>query len=216
MSILIGLSMLLIPVIIGGIALFVELIKLSKKTEFVGSFITKFQRFAKTYQDDFDGKIYGWLLENSVKMQSMMGQLGTMMYRPPFASYAHTNYQLVLNVIPEMRTGQAHPHLVAALEDALIRYYGTLNDRHDSSQSRIKNPLMLIREGFSIILLLPWMILYGFGILSSNAISKASTNPFIKILSAILAIVAFISSLVTIFGGWDTTKHIFSYVGINI
>ena len=80
---------------------------------------------------------------------------------------------------------------------------GTDADYLQDFLSRIKNPLVWFREGVKIILLLPLSILNQLGLFSNKFYYKLKSSLFFKITSSLIAIIGFVSSIVTIVLGWN-------------
>lgn len=70
--------------------------------------------FANEFRDNFisycnsQGEYHArfdWLMRHSNRMQTDMGTYGIYgSYKPPFANYAYTNYPIILNMLPELRS----------------------------------------------------------------------------------------------------------------
>ena len=183
---------------------------------FAIDYLNKFREFSKAYLDNnnFDSKLYEWLIFNSTKIQTQLGSYGVLAYRPPFANYMFENYQIIVNTLPKMRTGGVHNHDIMAVDDTLMRYIGMLGDIINSSRKNLFNPFIWLRIGIQNILTLPLQIFYWLGILSHSVLIKIKDNIFIKIISAIIIIIiGLIGSIVTITLGWQQfTKIIQSII----
>ena len=123
------------------------------------------------------------------------------------------NYQIVLNLIPEIRRELGDNILsidkstaidyAGMVSDSIIRYIGDLSDQLDVIQKELRNPIIWIREGFSWVMLLPLLLLYWIGLIGGSFVEKVSNNPLFKILAGIVTLLGVASTNMTIIMGWD-------------
>jgi hypothetical protein len=100
---------------------------ISDRMEFTKEYLERFNKFIA--RQEFDGTEYNWLTLRVTKIQEELGQCGILTsYRPPFANFMYNNYQLIINILPEIRSGAAHPEMVNACQDAMIRHLGVLSE----------------------------------------------------------------------------------------
>jgi hypothetical protein len=197
---------------------------LKKRRDFVSEFSDKFVEFAN--KPDFDGKLYYWLTHNSVAVQSELGPLGIVTYKPPAAGYMIQNYQIVVNLLPELRrektenrlfrNDEIHREYASMCLDVLVRYLGVIDRWLQGAKGELQNPLIWLRQGVQAILLLPAYILHWFGLLGAAAIGTLTRNILVKGISAIVAIVGLLSGLVTIIVGWDQSIRIIEPLWHNV
>ena len=194
---------------IGFIRLLVKRNRLITEGDFAQKYLSKFQKFATSYRDKFDGQLYYWLTHRAVKMQSQMGVFGQVDYKPPAANYYIRNYQFIVNTLPLMRSGMTYLPEVAMCEDALIRYIGLVDDRLASSSKRLKNPFIWLQEGVQLILALPVLVLHWSGLISITAIDSLTENLFFKVLSGLIILTGLVASVFTIALGWEEFLSLF-------
>ncbi|MGO9613602.1 MAG: hypothetical protein ACLPX5_11270 [Dissulfurispiraceae bacterium] len=131
-------------------------------------------------------------------------------YRPPFQNYMIKNYPLVLNVLPELRKALEDallPDRLAGeyanlLQEALIRYVGTLEDISEKQHREMKNPVIWLREGIRSIISFPILLLSWLGVISETKALTISSSFFLRLLSGFFALIGFVSAIVTIALGW--------------
>jgi hypothetical protein len=149
----------------------------------------------------------------SPKAQAVMGKWGVMDYRPPFANYMHTNWPIILNGIPTIKQ-YADDGLRSSLErqfaqmvdDALVRTIGDLENRQDSISNEIRNPIKLFSVGIAFIITFPVFLVAEFGLISISTYNWISNSFLTRAATFAVALVGFISAVVTIAVGWDQVK----------
>lgn len=209
-----------IVLIIGYVQTRSEYKDLRKRKDLIVEFGNKFNEFCK--QSEFDNQLYFWLVQNSVLVQSELGSFGIVAYKPPSANYMIPNYQVIVNLIPELRREKTdnsmfrdmaiyHEHANLCLE-VLIRYLGLLEKWLGEATIELRNPFIWLRNGVQAVLLIPLYLLNWFGVLGKSTIGKFTQNIFFKSISAIVAIIGLLSSLVTIIIGWDEFSKLISIV----
>lgn len=88
---------------VGFYSLLQDFQKIKKKIVFVNEFGNKFSELIAE-KGDFNYEIYSWLLQQSAKLQTEMGIFGIFpIYRLPYRQGVIQNYQVILNLIPEIR-----------------------------------------------------------------------------------------------------------------
>lgn len=173
----------------------------------------------------FDSEKYQWLMMNSSKMQSMMGSYGVVSYKPPFANYMYKNYQLVVNGIREIKGNFQRAagsyglsfekrwvlESISMVDDALLTYVGAMSNYLDGTKRGLKNPLIWLREGVRFIVTSPISLLYWSGLIKYRTYNIISNNFFVKVLSFVIGIIGFVSSIVTIVTGYTPFKSIIGF-----
>lgn len=125
------------------------------------------------------------------------------------------NYQLFVNIIPELRTAE-HMYnnsvmmerlsqLVCICDDALQRHIGNLDRALENDRTWIFNPFTCFGEGVRFIIGLPIDILLWCGIISLN---KRGGWLF-KAIGTIITFISLISSIITIVLGWNDASAYF-------
>lgn len=200
--------------LIGFIEVYKQHSRVIKKIEFASEYRNKFVAFGKKYFKNYehwsrsanlDSELYVWLTMNVSKIQKYLGSFGVMSYKPAFQNYMINNYQIIINTIPKFREGQVEKFDVGAVDDCLLRYIGHLEEYSKETLRNLKNPVIWFREGFKEIISIPIFILNWFGIFSSRTVNSIMDSIIYKILTGIIALVTFVSGLVTIILGYDQT-----------
>ncbi len=178
--------------------------------EYRNSYIELANYFYKTY-DQYEGRgnvnseKYTWLTKNANKMQVMLGQTGIIHYVAPFQKYSVPNYQVLLNTLPKFREKYLHHSEVNTVDDALLRYYGILEERVQVYQKELRNPFLWFKQGFKEFFSLPIYIINWFGIIPDRLVGKITSNIIFNVLTGIGGLVTFISGIVTIIQGKEQT-----------
>lgn len=86
----------------------------------------------------------------------------------------------------------------------MFRYIGYLIDSQEEAIKALKNPVIWLREGFSLLLLLPLLIFNWLGIIGNSLIDRIHRSLLFKILTGLVALIGVLSVLMTIILGWDT------------
>lgn len=192
-------------------------------------------KFTQSFRDQFrtycnsqgsDHAAYDWLIRHSNRMQKEMGPYGIYgSYKPPFANYAYSNYPIILNMLPELRThieqdfgGSLYSETIngfmRAIDEALLRYIGVLEQRRSSRRSDLLNPFLWLREGIGFILTLPLLLLSWFGILGSSMLRRIQASFPFRVLSALGGLLGLAASAMTLVLGWtETVQLLFHLIG---
>ena len=192
---------------IGLVALLRSVSEIASNLEFTREYRDKFHVFV----DQDNSQTYAWLTLNANRMQAQMGSLGLMTFKPPFASHMIHNYPVVLNVLPEVRKCLTDQLLsrsllsdyASLLDEALMRYQGSLLDRHRMAVASTKNPVVWLASGIRSVLALPLWFLASAGVLPRSFASRIVGSSFYSVLSGLVATVGFISAIVGLITGWE-------------
>jgi len=200
----------------GFVRLWRQRARLEGRSEFALEYLTRLQAYIGSGGEDSDA--YTWLTHRANKMQGDMGTAGILEgYRPPFAQYMLRNYPIVLNMLPELRNASPgggrdlsglFDQYAAALQEALIRHQGLLADHIDRASEQLANPIIWLREGVQLLLLLPLAVLTSLGVGSASVATRVAASLIFRILSAIVAIVTFLASVVTILAGAEAAQNV--------
>jgi hypothetical protein len=190
--------------ILGFCKIYWSINRLKIRNDFIQSYLNIFNGFCvENTQGAFDNEKYVWLTKNVGKVQSELGFDGIVYnYQPPYTNYAYSKYQLIINTLPQIRTGQAYNQDIASCEDALLRHLGSLREMEDSYINCLKNPFVWLREGINLIITFPIRMAYWFGVFRYSYLVKMTNNILIKILSFTIGIIGLVSSVITIVMGW--------------
>lgn len=189
--------------------------RLEERRALAVEYLSRFSQFVS--EDVFDGNAYSWLTLKSVQMQDELGALGLVEYRPPAARNVISNRPVLLDFLPEIRKGKLAARLsrdcaeaAAACQEALLRYIGDLDRSIEGCESELKNPLVWLREGVQIILLLPLYLLYGLGVLSSATMHGIAGATGTKIVSAFITLFGLIVGIIGIVVDWKDFTDLLS------
>lgn len=177
-------------------------------------FAIEFLENLKTYWEsgESNSEAYSWLIHRSNKMQGEMGGFGVVHnYKPPYQNYVITNYDIILNMIPDLRRcleddllsrNLAHQYM-NTLQEALVRYIGSIEDERTEIINDIKNPVKWLRSGVRDIVALPAYLLGWLGVISESTANKWVSSLLFSVISGVVALVGFASAVVTTVVGWD-------------
>jgi hypothetical protein len=163
-----------------------------------------------------DGQAYGELIERSLRVQDLLGDVGFMaQYVAPFGRYSVPNYQVILNGVPAMRrdfeeltSGRSdHGQLVG---ETLVRYMGWSADRIGEKQRELRNPVGWFREGIAALLLVPLWLFRSLGLLSGTRSDRMAASALFRLLTGLLALIGLVGSIFTIVLGWSAMKEVVS------
>ena len=156
-------------------------------------------------------------------MQNDMGGQGIIHgYRPPYQNFMYKSYPIILNMIPELRqafeddilSSRLAGQYSAALQEAMVRHLGNLEDALKGQKAAIKNPIIWLREGVRGITSFPASLLGWLGIISESTAYRFQSSISIKVISGLVTIVGLVSAVFTIILGWNqflsTINAIFS------
>lgn len=216
MDILLPLIILLSVIIIGLISKFLELGNIRGRYEFTAEYRKKFIDFINELfsKQRFNQQLYYELTSKVKEMQYELGSDGEYAYvQDNLKGYCTNNYQLLINFLPETRDilndfsnsvmmtryNQEAQHC----DDMFVRHLGTLEAEENAIRKGFFNPFSSFAEGIKTIILLPLLIMNWFGFISSESAYKVRKNKFVKVLNALVAIISFVSAIITIVVGWN-------------
>jgi hypothetical protein len=179
--------------------------------------------FGKEYRKRFidyansqgtDRQAYQWLTLKAERMQGDMGNTGIYAgFRPPFEQVIYKNYPIVLNVLPRIRQmmddnelglwRQQIPEYVHAVDEALLRYLGSLEDSCAAARKELINPFRWFRAGISQVLSIPLYTLSLFGLMGARTIEAIQSATLFKFIAGLAGLVGFIGAVVGLMTGWS-------------
>jgi len=211
---LIIIGIIIFILILGLIKLLNKKSDYSESSNFSKEFINQLQKYLKSGGKDLE--TYTWLIHRSPKMQNEMDSDGILnVYRPPFRNIVFNNYQIIVNMIPELKVefesemnqllsnSKIVNQLGNMIQESIIRHLGILEDYEKNLEKSLKNPMIWFREGIKSIVVLPFTLLYWLGIFTKSKLNSIFNNFIIKILSSLVTIIGFIGAIMTIFLGWE-------------
>lgn len=198
------LILILVVSIIGFLEIFFSLKRTQKHLLFTTEFINHYRLLVNSLdKNQLDNTAYTWIIKNVDKMQNLLGIIGVMSYRPPFASYMFSNYQVLVNTIPEIRNRSYHPTMIHTCDDILMRKYGILEEDQQILKKEISSPFKIFRKGLLYLCNLPITIAYLIGLDEFPFIGSLVKSHLFKLLSNLFAIVGFFASIISIITGWN-------------
>ncbi len=202
------LVLIALPVIValGFVRLRQQYKDLMKDRNFAVEYLDHYRGFVS--QKKFNTDLYEWLTLRVSKIQRLMGGFGRMSYRPPFARYVINNYEVIMNTLPDIKSGMAHEIMIDAVQECLVRYIGHMDEKLEESRQTLVNPFMWFREGFQFIVLTPILIVYWMGIIGSSTVKSIEGNVLFQLITAVVGLISLIASIVTIIAGWDYVRPI--------
>lgn len=194
--------------------------------EFSNIFLMKFDELIKSRCQDND--IYGWILENSIHMQEILGSNGVMNYKEAGANYYINSYQIITNLIPDI-VRQAHSEYCSLFTESLntkirtifevvIRQIGAVKDLRKLYTSRLKNPFYLFSDGWFIVISIPLKILHSLGIISFGIYSAIRKSIIYKLILLVVFSLGIYADILSVKQGhpsffddaWQAVKGIFT------
>lgn len=216
---------LLLGLLIVGIVGLIQIVIENRGAQRRRSFALEFHRNLKEYVESRGQQqnSYQWMVQHANRMQLQLGRGGIMAhYRPPFESHYVTNYPIVLNMVPELRRSfgmsigddRLANEFAQLIQDALVRHYGDLDEELETGARRLLNPIVWLRQGIWFLLSLPVRVLAWFGIIPARRIHRSPRSVFFRVVSFLVALIMFISAIVTLVVGWESfTRSIATLVG---
>ena len=192
-----------------------RILKEKKRISDCSSLAVDFMENLKTYVRSHgnDLESYGWLMHRSNKMQRQLGFSGIYAsYRPPYANFQYSNYQIILNMLPDLRHALDDSILSdspvvnqysMALQDTLVRHLGSLHDEDEINDRALRNPVVWLREGVRTVVALPLTLLGWLGAIGETTVSRLLSGRVFQAISAFVALIGFVSAVMGIALGWD-------------
>lgn len=193
----------------GFVKIGLKLKKQNEKLDFADEFLGKLKSYVDSVGRNLDD--YGWMIHRSNKMQNHLGSLGIIhSYKPPYKNIMYSNYPIILNMLPDLRSSIENDILRSvayqyanSLQETLVRHIGRIEDNLEFYKKEIKNPFKWLREGVREIVAVPAYLLSWLGIISESFVRKLISSVFFKAVSGLIALVGFVSAIVTIVIGWE-------------
>lgn len=178
---------------------------------FHDAFVEMINAFLKKNKNQYDA--YLKCIHDVDAIQEELGNDGIVLdYIDHLSGIKCRNYQLFVNLIPEIRAAERMRgnciimervlQLIGTCEDALQRHLGNLDRLLENEQKGRFNPFICFGEGIRYVIGLPIDILHWCGLLDSNKIERARGSWAFKIIGMIVTFVGLISSIITIVLGW--------------
>ena len=206
---LLVIGVIVVLLAIGFIRVVARIRETKRKKEFAEEFVTRLIQYVMSEGSDHES--YVWLTHRSAKMQSQSGIFGiARSYRPPFEGYVIPNYQIIVNALPELRrsledsilSSQARQYSTM-IQECLIRYIGVLDDQLERSGQDRMNPLIWLREGVQLVMVIPVFILNWVGLVTTATVARISDSTLLKMFSGLIALIGLLSAIVSAVIGWE-------------
>ena len=212
---LIPICILVVIIIIGFSTKMVDLSTIVKRLEFTSNYREKFVKFINKIVSEniFDQNLYHELTSDVKAMQYELGEDGVFAYmKDQLKGVAGNNYQLLINFLPETREmvninnsilAERYNKSIHDCDDMFIRHLGTLENQRKNIRKGLFNPFSSFAEGTRTIILLPIILLSWFGFISNEKTYRAKENAIVKLLNAVVTILGFSATIITIVVGWN-------------
>lgn len=193
----------------------VDLSTIVKRIEFTSNYREKFVKFINKIisENIFDQCLYHELTSDVKAMQYELGEDGVFAYmKDQLKGVAGKNYQLLINFLPETREmvninnsilAERYNKSIHDCDDMFIRHLGTLENQRKNIRKGLFNPFSSFAEGTRTIILLPIILLSWFGFISNEKTYRAKENAIVKLLHAVVTILGFAATIITIVVGWN-------------
>ncbi len=196
-------------IIIGIIANVIKIKKYSDNYNFIYEYREKFSKFISDLmnKDKYNNKDYEWLISNSDKIQIILGDVGTMLYRDSRGHYP--NYQIVINFMNEVLSLKSSGLIelegdqITWCHNSFLRKMGVIDECRKREIKRLFNPIYNLVSGVKIILEIPLEILFSVGLMSSTSLSKVKDSILFKMLTGLISILTLLSTIMTIVLDWN-------------
>lgn len=203
-------------IVIGHIIKRVRISKLNKRCEFTVDFNNNFFEMANDMVSHgrIDNQKYTAVIKDVDKIQEELGQDGVLDgYIDNLRGVKGTNYQLFMNIMPEIRSYMASMdnsimrerlnQLMGLCEDALKRHLGNLERAIEQVGKGLFNPITCMGEGIRWCVGLPVDILQWAGLYNASRGSKIKGSWLFKLIGNIGVLVGLVSSVMSVIMGWD-------------
>lgn len=208
--------MLLLLILVGFILKRMELSKLIKRLNVTLEYNKTFVELMNDIfvEKRFDNEKYMWLTEKVNSMQRELGASGLIYhYTDPLKGFTAREYQLLINFLPEIRGYMRQFDNSIMIErfdtsarlctDMFIRHEGDLKEIIEKEGKQLFNPFSCLAEAVRYVIAMPFNILYWFGILPEGMLYRIKYSWLLKFINAIIILIGFIGSIITIVLGWD-------------
>ena len=203
-------------IVIGHVIKRKRIVSYNKRAEFTVDFNNTFFDFANEVFTTrrMNSEKYNAVMKDVDKIQEELGMDGELKeFVDPLKGIRGRNYQLFMNIMPEIRTALSNMgysimderinQLMGLCEDALRRHVGNLDRAIEQEKKGLWNPITCMGEGIRWIVCLPVDILQWAGLYSTGRSRKIKTSVIFKAISNLIVFIGLISSIVTIVLGWD-------------
>lgn len=206
----------LVLVAIGHIIKRKRIAKYNNRAEFTVDFNNRFFDFVNDLFTTrrMDSDKYNAVIKDVDKIQEELGMDGVLNgFVDPLKGIQGRNYQLFMNIMPEIRTALSNVgysimderinQLMGLCEDALRRHIGNLDRAIEHEKKGLWNPITCMGEGIRWIVGLPVDVLQWAGLYNDGRSRRIKASFIFKAISNLIVLIGLVSSIVTIVLGWD-------------
>ncbi|TGM95976.1 hypothetical protein [Leptospira yasudae] len=197
------LNILIILMVVGITRLIWLKFQLRKKLNFTIEFHNTFAKITKSKDEKEFNECFVFLSKRMSKLTSELGSKGFITYKPAFANYVHTNYQIVPNTLSMITSGRAEATDINFCSQLFLQHIGMLEEALEISTTKLFNPIQWIITGVNYFLALPLSLLSEFNLLSGRIYQAIINSLIFKVVSGLTGICALLSSIITIVIGWN-------------
>lgn len=219
---IIPLLITLLVILIGFAARVIKAKSLMERREFTITFQNTFIEMANSFfkTGRMQNDLYTKCIHDVDAIQEELGYEGIIAeFVDPLRGIQGRNYQLFVNIIPEIREAEGMiddsimmeriSQLIGFCNDALHRHVGNLDRKIDLERKGTFNPFICFREGIRFIIGLPVLILFWCGLVSTSTVHATKGSSAFMIISSVVTLISLISSIITIALGWNEVSAIF-------
>ncbi len=179
-----------------------RLIQWKKKKSFAEDYLAKFRQLVQ--HEPFDNDLYVWLVHRSARMQQQLGSLGmTARAATPYEPRPIPDHAVLINTLPEIRSGTARPAAIATCEEAIVRHLGLLDESRADYGKHLINPIVWLGDGVRFLFLLPLLVLQWLGLLKGTFVASVAKSTLFSVLSGLVALLGLIASVLILVLGWQ-------------
>lgn len=216
------LIVVLIVVFIGHFFTRFTLFRYKQKYIVTDEFRDKFVDLVNYYTEHYrvNQEMYAECIQQVNTIQEELGEDGIIaMFSDPLKKIQGQNFQLLVNVMPDMKLFERHldssiirermQHLFELCDDALLKHLGFLQRQIENEKRTMWNPFICFGKGTRWFVGLPFDILYWCGIISAprkDAIYKSRGFTFVE---NFITLIGLVSSIMGIVLGWDEFINLF-------
>ncbi len=175
-------------------------------------------------QEQFDEALYTYCIRNSDDIQRELGTDGIIAaFRDPLRGFQVSNYQLIVNVLPELRSmareipynplmGERYANLVGYCCDSFAKHDSNLEKAIESKRRLLWNPISCFGAGIRKIVVLPIDVLFWCGVISLKNTQVATGSKVFNVISKLITLIGLIGSIITIALGWDQFVQLIKHI----
>lgn len=221
------LAILAVILAVGIWRLITRMIGARRRAAMARNFRERFHTYAESSGED--NAAYERLAFYAERMGNAMGQHGLVNASPPFAGRSAKKYVTVLQFIPELRMhfadlrgggyglgNEGASWIYHTVDDALIRFLGSLDDTAKRAAKSLLNPIAWFREGAERLLALPFYIAGAFGLLEAGRAAAIEQRTSFRAVAGIVALIVAATIASTLIVGEARTAAAYRSAGNTV